>query len=278
MVYISILNQKEVGTAGTYLDLRVIQDNGISVVPDVDINISDLNVKNNLKFKQFFNTGDGGITFKVNIIILKTDMFGNTSVTDYLKNLISNMLPISVVTDAMDIPNGTYLITKNSERKQSYDTSTEWTLEFTTYTPLNVVKFQNDNTAVLNAINKAKQKNKKTSKKSTKASSSNYAKLKKCNYKTLKYSKQKKVVTCVKYLQKILKKNKCYAGKIDGWFGKDTKTAVKQYQKNYNKKYKVVVNIKNGQLLPTGKKYLSKRLDVTGKVDKATWIALYKGE
>ena len=52
----------------------------------------------------------------------------------------------------------------------------------------------------------------------------------------------------------FLKKLKFYDGKIDGWYGSMTVSAVKKFQKKYAKKYK---------------------LKKTGKVDKATFKALY---
>ena len=80
---------------------------------------------------------------------------------------------------------------------------------------------------------------------------------KKCKASNLKYSKEKKVVTCVKYMQQILNKLGIYNTKkykIDGWYGNATKTAVKSFQKKYHTKYK---------------------LKQTGNVDNATFKALY---
>ena len=235
------------------IPLKVIRDSDIDTVPSLAINVSDL--ANG--FKHFINNGSKGVTFKVSVIFHRDDEFNGIKdtasesfkVVEALDKWIRDMTIILVQTKAINIPNGQYIITSNSSRKQTYNEYTVWDLEFTTYTPLNVVKYANDNSAVKKAIAKAKKANKK------KPKNPNKAKLKKCNYKTLKYSKKKKVVKCVKYLQKILKKNKKYSGKIDGWFGKDTKTAVKNFQKKYKKKYK---------------------LKVTGKVDKATWKALCK--
>ena len=56
-------------------------------------------------------------------------------------------------------------------------------------------------------------------------------------------------------MQNILYSKGCLKKKnIDGWYGKTTKSAVKKFQKKYAKKYK---------------------LKKTGKVDKATFKALY---
>ena len=290
-----------------YLALRVDSDNGVNVVPDMDINITKLNKSGDVRFNHFFNNGYGGITFKIRVIIYKEDKWNNTDVIKQLHDWYKNMTPLDVVTEAIDVEDGQYIISKNPSRQQNKQTYTEWELEFTTYTPLALFKYKNDNTAVLNAINKAKTAQKKKASSSKKTLNT---KLSKCNYKTLVYSKKKKIVTCVKYLQQVLKKQKVYKGKIDGWFGKDTKAAVKQFQKNYNKKNvktktikgagsgivrvtagKLITNTKNNENidLPTGIKLsnatgkgstivkptgINKVLPTDGKVDEATFKAL----
>lgn len=279
------------------IPLKVITDDGINLTPGFKINVTELNNG----YKNFVSNSDKGNTFKVKIILKKSDVFNckingtsfNT-VRDVLDYIIKNSMPVMIQTEALDVPTrDMYIITSNPSRVQTKKNDTIWELEFHTYSALNLFKYQNNNSAVLNAIKKAKAKQKK----STKSASVKYAKLASCNYKVLVYSKKKKVVNCVKYLQEVLKRNKVYTGKIDGWYGPETLKAVKKYQQNYNKKYKVtnivqsnsggIFNVSAGKLV-TGKKNkttvktktakISKRLSVTGKVDKATWTALYKGE
>lgn len=279
--------------ADSYLPLRVEKD--IDVVPDMDISVTKLNKTGNSRFNHFFSNGYGGITFKITILLKVTDVWNNEKVIDVLKQWYENMTPLSIVTDAINIPDGEYIITKNPSRKQHYKTSTEWELEFTTYTPLTLFKFKNDNSNVLNALKKNKSSKKNA--------------LSKCNYKTLVYSKKKKVVKCVKTLQTILKKKKYYTGKVDGWYGKDTLKAVKKFQKAYNKKYGKPVTTKKmtGIVVPssniapsnisdpngllngltlgkvsttskTGKAKVSltKLLPTNGKIDKLTYSKLIK--
>ena len=272
MTFLNIMDfkSKKGMNVSDYLHLRVDQSKGIDTIPDMAINITDLNKSGNTLYKQFFNNGYGGITFKATIIIKKEDKWNNKLVKDVLHNWFINMSPIAVVTDALDVPDGQYIISKNPTRKQTFIDSTVWELEFTTYTPLRLYKYKNDNSAVLKALKKAKQAQKSKSKKRTVN-----VNLSKCDYKVLVYSKKKKSVKCVKYMQQILYKRGFLKKKqVDGWFGKKTKAAVKKFQKDYNKKHKITINVKSGQKLPTGKKLLSKRLNVTGKVDKATWKAL----
>lgn len=278
MPYIKIHSRDWVNNyigAGNYpLKLRVIQNDGVQVTPDENVKISNLKRgKNNVLYKHFLNTGDGGITFKIKIIIGRDDVWhiglrDNTGkyvldtpkVTTILKKFYNEMTVLNIVTDFIDIPNGNYIITKNPARTQSHENYTVWELEFTTYRAINNVKYANNNSAVTNAIAKAKKANaKKTSKsntKTTKSASSKNSKLAKCSLNQLKYSKKKKVITCVKYMQNVLYK-KGYLSKkqVDGWYGDKTLAAVKKFQKKYKKKY---------------------NLKVTGKIDKNTLNAMCK--
>lgn len=182
------------------MDLNVIQDNGIGVTPDLKIIVNDLNEGN----KQFLNNGYGGISFKINVIINKNDMFGNTPVLEKLHQWITTMTPLYVVTEAIDIKNDRYIISKNSDRKQTYRNNTVWSLEFVQFKGINITKYKNNNTYVNKAKkNYAKAKKKAKASKKSKANSANKNKLKKCKLSNLKYGLKKS--NCVKYMQKVLK-------------------------------------------------------------------------
>lgn len=232
-----------------YVRLRVIKGS-LEVIPDINISISDLNKKGVTKYKHFFNSGYGGITFKVDIIIKDTDKYEDKSLNSYLHQWIRDSTIINVSTNAIDIKNRepkTYLITDNSSRKQEYDHTTTWSLEFTTYKALTVHKYKNDNSRILKALKKMKKGSSSSGKNKVECT-----KFKNCNIKNLVYSKKKKDVKCVRYLQQILKNNSVYLdGKIDGWYGSDTQGAVGAFQ------------------------FLNK-LKVTGKVDKKTFEKLNK--
>lgn len=252
----------------SYLHLRVKKD--VDVIPDMEIAVTSLNNLNNNRFNHFFSNGYGGITFKIEVLLKATDLWNNESVISVFRLWYQNMTPLAVVTDAVDVPDGQYIISANPSRKQNYKGSTVWELEFTTYNPLVLAKFKNDNTNILNALkkNKAKQ-NASTNKKNA---------LSKCKYNVLKYSKKKKVVKCVKTLQTVLKKKKYYTGKVDGWFGKSTTAAVKKFQKTYNQKKNrsyALLSAKNKALWKAKGKTI-KKLPTNGKVDKATYNQLIK--
>ena len=130
------------------------------------------------------------------------------------------------------------------------------------YKTLKLSSFKTTTSGITKAIKKANDKKasakKAKAKTKTKQTTGYKAKLKKCDYKVLKYSKKKKTVNCVKIMQQLLYNYGCLDKKsyIDGWYGKITVKAVKKFQKKYKTKYK---------------------LKETGKVDKSTWKALYTG-
>lgn len=283
------------------LALRIVQDKGFEVTPDVKLDVTDLNLDSKgERFKHFLSHGDGGIVFKIQVLIKKNDMFANREVSKVLRDWIAQSKVLNVVTNAIDIKDDTYLITNNSKRVQNFNDYSLWDLEFMTFKRLNVVKYKNNNASVLDAINKAKKAN-------SKSKNATQSKLSKCKRSTLVYSKQKKVVTCVKYLQKVLKSKKFYSGKIDGWYGKETLKAVKKFQKKYNKTHvkTTTINKMKGLFVPAsnipknvtdpnqllagktlGKvssnksativtvKGMNKMLPTNGKIDKDTFKAL----
>ena len=250
------------------IPLKVLRNRGIEVTPDINIGVTDLIVdKKGVIFKNFYNKGSGGITFTIEVIIQKSQSQSEVSATskyypsdmqvlNWLDYYIRNMKPVYIVTDAIDIKNGTYIITDNSRRVQTYKGYTVWELEFTTFVGLNTVKFASVNNAIKTVIKKSKTKT--TTKKTTKKKTTKKSKLAGCKVSQLKYTGKKVTkVKCVSYLQEILYKKHGLLTKrqVDGWYGPKTMNAVKKYQKKYKTKYK---------------------LKVTGKVDSNTLKALCK--
>ena len=236
----------------------------LEVIPDVHINITDLNRDGWRRYKHFFNNGYGGVTFKCQVIFNKNSRADNsyytnrpdirTPVYELVNNWYIDALPLIISTDAMDLIdhdsnanliNDLYIITKISSKKQTSDNYSTWDMEFTSYTPLNLVEYKNDNSAVLKALGKAKKK--------TNTLKALENKFKQCGPYSCKYSKKKKTVSCVKVMQKLLQKNGCYIGyKIDGWYGPDTRGAVGGFQ-------------------------FTNKLKVTGKLDVKTFKKLCGG-
>lgn len=259
-------------TSQVAMKLHVVRSSGYDVTPDYNIVVSDLNTgSDGFIYKKFYNRGFGGIQFKITIILEKGEIWKSSWYQKYkgldtyehniltvLKELMRTMTPVKVITDAINIPNGNYIITKNPSRKQSHDNTTTWELEFTTYRPIKTPVYKNDNTRVKKAIASAKARKAVTAKKTSSAKkAAKKSAFGKCKRTVLVYSKKQKKVDCVKTLQKILQKKGYYKGKIDGWFGSMTKTAVQKFQKAYNKKQKK----KN-------------KLPTNGKIDVKTFKAL----
>lgn len=223
------------------LVLDVVRGSNIEVNPLWEMKTTELN--RNSKDKkhnyQFYNNGDGGIKFKIDVIIGNGDTWRGKYVTDALHELMTNGTRLFVVTDATDIPNGEYVITRNPSRKQEFQSHTVWTLEFMTHNPLLIWQYSNNLKSIKTAI-----KNYNTAK----YNASPQGKLRKCNVKNLKYKKKN---TCCGYLNTVLytkgyinKKTmkKMIKNKHETTFTDTTVKAVKKFQKEYKKKYKLSVN------------------------------------
>lgn len=274
------------------IPLRVIHSDGIEYNPDVKF--TETKLSNGAK--HFHNSSGKADSFSITVLINEKDMasvltdvkdiwiaskgeqfidgvpyykadtkikkefYENKSIISMLDYYIREGEPFYITTRAVGInKSDLWIITENKTRKQNYDDGyVEWDLTFTKYIEYKFAQFKNDNKVVKQAIKKYKKK-KALQIAKAKAKAKKTAKYKlqhQCKYNQLKYSKRKKVVKCVEYMQKILYNKGCLKDKksIDGWYGKTTVTAVKNFQKKYAKKYK---------------------LKKTGKVDKATFKALY---
>lgn len=164
-------------------------------------------------------------------------------VVELLDYWIKNAIPLYVTTNAIDIPDDYYVIVGNKSRKQKYDNSTVWNLEFLRYKEFVAATYKNDNKVVQAAL---KKYNNQSSSKSTAANkkvkqgNQLKAKFKKCDRSKLSYTKRKKNIACVKVLQQLLIYYNCLKdvkSNVDGYYGKVTVAAVEKFQKKYKKKY-----------------------------------------
>ena len=154
-------NRDNLDSIGNAMPLHIVRSKGIDVVKDFDLKITDLNTgSGNTKFKHFHNTGNGGITFKVDVVIKPGEAWGygkagggnfvyygvsypsRARVMVWLNYWFEQMTRLYVVSDAIDIPNGEYILSANPKRNQTLDKYSIWSLEFTTYNPLNVQEFK----------------------------------------------------------------------------------------------------------------------------------------
>ena len=263
------------------IPLRVVKDDGVDMTPDVNIKVTDLSKGQ----KQFVNASGKGDRYNITILVHEDDTFVGTwtdrfspsysaggpngraiiidhldypttlNVVDLLDWIIRKMLVVTLTSDnnVALIPDGAYIITDNPHRVQNYKNGYSlWELEFTKYTGAVASKYNKVTTAATKAINAYnKKKSTKTTKKSNtttkaKQSSTLNSQLKKCKVSQMKYSKTKKVTSCVKTLQKYLNKKGKGNLAVDGWYGDATKKAVKKFQTDFKKKYKL--NKPNGKM------------------------------
>lgn len=221
------------------MSLKVIKSSGVEVELNHNIKRTDLQEG----YKNFKSNDDDTITFKIEVIIYKYDMWGwgdGKKYTDkgYVKNWLKlwykKLRPLYVVTNAFEIPNGTYLITNIGPIKQNYTRYITMTLEFTTFKKLEIFRYFNDNTVVQSAIDALTPKPAATT---STASTSNKT-LAQCNPDTeIKYSKTSLVTECNRLLQeKLYKLGYLSKDNIDGWYGPVTMEAVKKFQRAWNNK------------------------------------------
>lgn len=221
--------------------LYVIHDS-LEVNPDMDITVTELyRGKTGRVHKHFFNKGRGGISFKCSVIIDQKTRYGKKLFHKALSDWINNAVIFRVATKAIDVPNGHYIITKNSARKQGVSHYTVWDLEFTEYNELKTFVWKNNNKTILTAL---KKKDNKTAEKGAKSKGKTNNALnkafKKCPWQGLQYNPNKSY-SCVKLLQRILQKNNLYLKdkkgkklKVDGKYGINTVQAVAKYQRKKN--------------------------------------------
>ena len=114
--------------------LKVIMDSGFSTTMGSDIKETDLlyfsETMNRPTF--FFNSGDSGIEFEISVVIMPSYTFNNMSYRDLLDQWHKFLIPVSVVTDAFDVPNGKYIMSIKS-KKQTDKRKSIWKLRFKQY-------------------------------------------------------------------------------------------------------------------------------------------------
>ena len=242
-------NTDDLANVNHAMPLHVIRSKGVEVKPDFDLEVTELSPGEwNHKHKMFRDTGDGGITFKIDVVIGNDETWGidkrsenqrvNESymsyygekfpnkdhVTSWLNWFYLNKRPLNVVTDAIDINNGTYIIVDNPTRKQTLDDYTVWTLEFATYYAWKAYTF--DVSASTN--------------KTTTSIATKNTNLFNCELSNFRYQKTPGNYTkCTGWLHEKLyqwgfdSRNR----KDDHWYSDETAAAVKKFQEKYMKYY-----------------------------------------
>lgn len=226
-VFMSIIPRDPsiIGGVSDSIKLRVIRGD-VDLKPDIKFNKVDLNTGE----KFYHNNSSPYHSFSMDILVHEDDTIGTLTVNNALDYFIRQGIPFYVNTKAAAITsNALYLVTENSSRNQNYKEGfVKWSLTFTRYSDLKYSKFKNTNTVVKKAL-KMYARSKMTPQE----------KLRLCDRKQLVYSPKKKTVLCVKYLQQILYQQGFLKGKysdvVNQWYSKQTKNAVKAYQRKYAK-------------------------------------------
>lgn len=116
------------------IPLKIIMNDGISTTMGTSIKETPLlndDLNNNVP-TYYFNSGDSGISFEVSAVIKEEYYFNNHQIIEYLNQYDKWGTKVSVVTDAIDIPNGKYTM-KIKSKKQSFHNQSIWQLYFKQY-------------------------------------------------------------------------------------------------------------------------------------------------
>ena len=113
------------------LPLKVLLKDGFATKMGHEIKETTLLMNNNTLNSPtfFFNSGNSGIEFEVSVVIREEYYYNNMSFRDYLDNWSKFATPVTVVTDAIDVPNGKYVMNIKS-KKQNDKNKSIWKLRF----------------------------------------------------------------------------------------------------------------------------------------------------
>ena len=113
------------------IPLRVIMDDGVEVSFGMNVKetqlLRDSDTHNTPTY--FFDSGFDGDEFEINIMMRQEYFYNNRPVSTYLNNWAKYLTPLNVVTNAMDVPNGKYILTIK-KKKQTYEKFSIWQLRF----------------------------------------------------------------------------------------------------------------------------------------------------
>lgn len=144
-------NYFEVNGIGLVVKLK----DGFSVTPGISIKETDMLMETStLNAPTFyFNEGNHGIEFDITAIMRESDRYNDYTVMDYLDMWHKNIEPVSVVTDAIDVPNGKYVMIVKSKKQTNFD-FTVWKIHFHQFYENNqsFERFYKEKTSTLSAI------------------------------------------------------------------------------------------------------------------------------
>ena len=209
------------------IPLRINQDKGVSVISGLNINTTLLKPNDEFNSANHFNNnGYEGKEVEVTIVIKENDYYNGKKVLDILEPLIVKMQVVSIVTQAVDVPNAKYIIISD-KREQNYENITNWTLKF------------KELYSTKTYANSTYKKSVSSIPKTKKSTSTLDSKLKKCKVPLSINSKG----NCVIYLKKKLKQKGYFKGDVkNNTYNKALANSVVNLQKKYKRKYSLNPN------------------------------------
>jgi hypothetical protein len=113
------------------IPLKVVLHDGFTTTPGTSVKETDLlQQSHTLNAPTFyFNQGDHGVEFDISVVIKESYYYNTQPVADYLNGWNKTTTPVSVVTNAMDVPNSKYILTIKS-KKQTNHYHSIWKLHF----------------------------------------------------------------------------------------------------------------------------------------------------
>lgn len=134
--------------------LKVILNNGFSVTPGIDIKETEM-LKQTWSGNAptfYFNSGNHGVEFEISCIMKASYRYDDYTVMDYIDSRHKYLVPVTVVTDALDVPNNKYIVQVKS-KTQKYNNFSIWKLKFHEYYEDNLSfdKYYTEKTVTLSA-------------------------------------------------------------------------------------------------------------------------------
>ena len=134
--------------------LKVILSNGLTVTPGIDIKETDMLKQTSSGNAPvfYFNQGNHGVEFEISCVMKASYRYDDYTVMDYLDSRHKYLVPVTVVTDALDVPNNKYIVQVKSKTQKTHEFSI-WKLKFHEYYEdnLSFEKFYTEKTVTLSA-------------------------------------------------------------------------------------------------------------------------------
>lgn len=136
------------------IPLKVIISNGFTVTPGIDIKETDM-LKQTLSGNApvfYFNSGNHGVEFEISCLMKASYRYDDYTVMDYIDSRHKYLIPVTVVTDALDVPNNKYIVQVKNKTQKDHNFSI-WKLKFHEYYEdnLSFEKFYTEKTVTLSA-------------------------------------------------------------------------------------------------------------------------------